>query len=366
MYPPISNRTSNAAVLAASLALGLTGCLNQETAIEKAPDKAYVFVVTSDYKTGSYSLVGLDSAFTRTNIDAISSDAAVRYLGGDDIFIINRKGRDNLQIVDKRNLKTVLPIALPPLSNPYDVEVRDGLIYVAMLAYDSILIFNQKDGTRAGGIDIHPYADNTGFAEAAALQFVDGTLYALLQNLDSSFQALPNPKLLKIDAKSKTIIKTLDLPLTNPLGITLDKSGGKLHIPCVGVYLESDFTTPVKDGGFVTVDLASFTASVTATETELGGNVGQALFHGGKLIFALGVKEAERLVAMTVPGNTLTDIVELGAWETGGMDLDTESNSLCLGDKKKGLRLFDLDTFKERDHTNIDLGLPPNGLAVIR
>ena len=370
MKPTNPIRTRSFPALCAALAFTLTGCLNQEDKIETAPDKTFVFAVTSDYKTGSYSLFGLDSAFTRTNVEAIHSDAAVRWHGGDDIIIINRLKRDNLQIVDKHNLKTVLPISLPALSNPYDVEVLDGKIYVAMLACDSILIFNQKDGTPAGAIDIHAYADADGFAEASALKFVDGTLYAILAILDAKafFAPLPNPKILKIDVKSGKVTKALDLPFTNPAGIAWDSAGGKLYIPCIGEYTESDFFTLKLDGGIATIDLAAFTASPLISEKDLGGNVGAASFHAGKLIFDLGSAGAEKITALTVATKAATTIVSLDAYASGGLAVDAQTNTLCVGDrgKGKGLRLFDLDTFKERAASNIDLGLPPTSLAIIR
>jgi DNA-binding beta-propeller fold protein YncE len=362
-------RTRFAPVLAAALALGLSGCLSEDELMEKAPDKAYVIATTSDYKTGNYSLFGLDSAFTRTNVDPIHSDATVRYHGGDDIIIINRLKRDNLQIVDKHNLKTVLPITLPALSNPYDAEVRDGKIYVAMIAYDSILVFNQKDGSRFGAISVHAYADADGFAEATALKFVGGALYAILGNLDTkTYTPLPRPKLLKIDVKALKVEKALDLPFSNPAGITWDKDGGKLYIPCVGEYTESDFFTPKLDGGIAVIDLAAFTASELIGEKDLGGNVGSALFHSGKLIFTLGVAGADKVTALTVAAKAVTTIATLGAFAGGGLALDAQTNTLCVGDrgKGKGLRLFDLDTFKERTASNIDLGLPPSSLAIIR
>lgn len=369
MNPSIRNRTRSVPALCAALALALTGCLTQETKNETAPDKAFVFAVTSDYKTGNYSLFGLDSSFTRTNVDAIHSDATVRWRGGDDIIIINRLKRDNLQIVDKHNLKTVLPIPLPALSNPYDVEVLDGKLYVAMLAYDSILVFSQKDGSRAGAISVHDFADADGFAEATALKFVDGALYAILANLDTkTFTPLPKPKLVKIDVKTLKVAKSLELPFANPLGIAYDSAGGKLYIPCVGEYTESDFTTPKLDGGIAAIDLAAFTASTLVEEKDLGGNVGSASFHAGRLIFGLGVKDAERITSLTVTTKAATTIASLDAYMGGGLAVDAQTNTLCVGDrgKGKGLRLFELDTFKERAASNIDLGLPPTGLAIIR
>ena len=101
-------------------------------------------------------------------------------------------------------------------------------------------------------------------------------------------------------------------------------------------------------------------------ETDLGGNVGAGIFHGGKLIFGLGAQGANKVTALSVASKGTETIVSLGPWDGGGLALDAATHTLCVGDRAKGLRLFDLDTFQERAVSNIDLGLPPTSLAVIR
>ncbi len=370
MNDSIRHFRARLAALAAST-LCFAGCMTDEKLTETAPDKGYVFAVTSDakYKEGNYSAVGLDSSFTRTNIDPIHPDAAVRFFGGDDIFVINRLGRDNLQIIDKQNLKTVMQVGFPKLSNPYDVAIKDGLIYVALFAKDSILIYDQKDGSEKGAIDVHAYADSDGFAEATALKFVGEDLYAILANLDSKAYYAPTAKstLVKIDVKAKKVAKALELSLGNPAGITYDETAGKLYIPCIGKYTESDFVTLVLDGGILSVDLATFAeGSMLATEKDLGGNVGKTLLYQGKLLFDLGVADGERILAYGISDKQITDIVKLNPYKGGGMAVDPGTRTLCIGDRMKGLRLFNLEDFKEKTASNIDLGLLPSDLAVIR
>lgn len=334
------------------------------------PDAAYVFAVSAseDYTTGAYSAYGLTSGTALPAIAANHPDAVVRFRGGSDIFVINRKGRDNLLVVDKNNLKVVLAVKFPSLSNPQDVETKDGMLYACFLAKDSILVYDQANGNPVGAIDIHAYADSDGHAEAGALRFVGDDLYVTVQNLDTKdpfYKPHDAPKLLKIDVRKRAVDKAITLPFPNPQGITYDEASGKLYVPCVGEYTDESYQ-PKLDGGIVVIDPAAGTATVLATEADLGGNVGQLWLNDGKLIFDLNMAKADRVEALSLSDKSVTPIVDLASYAGGGLAVDAGTNTLCVGDRKKGLRLFRLDTFQEKENTNIDLGLPPTDMVVIR
>lgn len=362
-----SHRARLALLAAVPFALG--ACLsNEEKEHPTLPDAAYVFAITSDYKVGAYAAYGLTSGTRLPDIESNHEDAAVRFHGGSDIFVINRLGRDNLQVVDRNNLKVVMAVKFPDASNPQDVEAKDGRLYVCFLAYDSILVYDQANGNRIGGIDIHAYADSDGFAEAAALRFAGDVLYAVVQNLDIHdplYKPHANPKLLKIDVAKHTVEKAITLPFSNPQGITYDPSTGKLYIPCVGEYTDEKYQ-PKLDGGIVAFDPALDSATILASEEDLGGNVGRMELNDGKLIFNLGMAAADRVEALSLSDKSAKTIVDLAPYAGGGIAVDAGTNTLCVGDRKKGLRLFHLDNFQEKDSTDIDLGLPPVDIAVIR
>lgn len=332
-----------------------------------------IFAITSDYKTGSYSVHGLDTNYTKKSIEPIHSDAALRYLGGDDIFIINKLGRDNLQVIDRHNLKTVLQIPLPPKSNPHDVALKDGLIYVAYYARAEIGIFRQSDGTAAGIIDISAYADTSdGLPETEALKFVNGELYALLQNLDTERGYAPlTAQLLKIDVAAKTVKQALALPFGNPSGMAWDAASGNLYVSCLGNYLTPDYSSIDTDGGIVAVNASTLGLKGTlASEADLGGNVNGGLIHDGKLILVVSAGTSDNVIAISLADGKPKEIVKLGGYSSGGLAVDAPSSSLYVGDRKKGgpgLRLFDLATWEEVSAPGFDLGgLPPKDLAVVR
>jgi hypothetical protein len=368
LQPGESRREKDSIRVADSLSARAADSVHVADSLKALP---LVFAVTSDYKTGSYSVHGLDSNYTKTTLDPIHSDAAVRYLGGDDIFIINKRGRDNLQLVDRHHLKTVLQIPLPPNSNPHDVALKDGLIYVAYYARAEIGIFRQSDGKAAGVIDISAYADTAdGLPETEALAFVNGDLYALLQNLDAKKGYAPlTAQLLKIDVAAKTVKKALALPFGNPSGMAWDAASGNLYVSCLWNYSNPDWSVKA-DGGIVAVNASTLELKDTlALETELGGNVNGGLIHDGKLILVVSAGMSDNVIAISLADGKTEEIVKLGGYASGGLALDAPSSTLFVGDRKggPGLRLFDLATWKEKSAPGIDLGaLPPNSLAVVR
>jgi hypothetical protein len=325
----------------------------------------YLFALTSDYKTGNYSIVGIDSSFSEKNIGPVHSDAVARYFGGSDIYIINRMGRDNMQVVDRGNLKTVLQYKFPPLSNPQDAAIQDGKVYVAFMGRDWIGIYGQENGDSLGAIDLHAYSDSAdSLPETFALRLAGGKLYALAQNLDMHQFGLPlTAHLIQIDTASRKAVKSLELPFGNPQGIAYDAEAGKFYIPCIGNY-------GAADGGIVSVDLEGFAVTDTvATEEALGGDLGSAHLYKGKLILGVGAADAQKVVAVDVADGKAEEIFRTDLYSLGGLAIDAKTATLYAGDRKKGeerLRIFDLDGYKEKSGSKVDLGMPPVDMVVIR
>lgn len=360
------------AIAAAACASVMSACLSagEDTPEPKPIERPYVFSTTSKYgNAGNYSAFGLEKADARIDISPINSDAAVRYPGGEDIYILNRSNRDNLQVIDSRNLKTVMQIPLPPNSNPYDVAVKDSLLYVALFGHDKILIYRQRDGVQEGEIDVSAFADSIdGLAETSELRFVGDDLYALTANLDMKSYGPPmTAHLLKIDPASRTVKQSLELPFGNPASLTYDAESGAFHIPCRRQYSNPDFSVKM-DGGIVSVDLAGFSVTDTLiTEESLGGNVNDAHLHEGRLFMSLGTSGKDRIIAISLADAAVEVVAELPAYSTGGMAIDAPSNTLVVGDRSGlSLRAFDLDSFAERSKVGEGMELPPTSLAIIR
>jgi hypothetical protein len=366
------------ASLTASSLIALSGCVLDNTSMKNpekilTPNMNMVLTINSDYKTGSYSAFGIDSTFILKDLAPIYSDAVVRYLGGDDIFILNRMGRDNLQMVNRYNLKTVQQVAFPALSNPQDIALKDSLIYVAFFGTAKIGIYRQSDGSAQGEIDLTNYADTADhLPETTKLQFIGNSLYALLANLNTKpANWVPlQAKLVKIDVVAKVVTNSINLPFGNPASLSHDPVSNKLYIPCRGILLDANYLA-VLDGGIVGVDLSKFALAETlATEVNLGGSLNSALYNQGHLLMDLsdsGAVPGESLISITISTGKAMVWGKLGAYEFGGMDIDTASNSLFVGDSKQGLRIFNLATGKENANSKQSLSsLPIRDLAVIR
>lgn len=355
----------------------LIGCLTNETIEDsqtipvKSTEKAFVLTVNSDYKTGSYSAFGIDSSYSNNTIGAITGDAAVRYLGGSDIYILNRaSGHENIQVLDRHSLNTILQIPLPALSNPYDIALKDSLLYVGFFgAYPKIGIYKQFDGTKMGDIDLSSYADTIDhFPEVTELRLVGNTLYVLIANENNKTYEFLQAKLARIDLATKKI-EVINLPIGNPLSLTYDSAENKMYIPLRGAYFKPGSYTDLElDGAIVSVNLAKFLVTDTViTEKALQGSLNNLLLNDGQLIMDLTTAAMEKLISIEATTTKVTDWASLDPYGFSGMDLDKKTNTLFIGDRTKGLRAFDLASRKENGTSNVSMGpLPISSLAVIR
>jgi hypothetical protein len=364
--------TLNLALLAGTLALA--GCLQDDAGDRPAPKgKEMIFTLNSDYKTGSYSTASLDGKEVQKDLEAVGSDAVVRYLGGKDIFILNRLGRDNAQVVDRENLKTVLQFSFPALSNPYDIVLEDSLLYVGFFGLAKVLVYHQGQGDLKDSLDLAPFADTVdGKPEVMDLEIDDGKLYVLVSNLDAKNRFSPlQARLVRFDLATKAA-EAIDLPYGQPSGFALDAVARKLYIPCRGVWFKPDYTLEL-DAGVVSVDLGSFEVTDTlATEASLGGTMGAPRFHDGKLYLDLTVEEGgatlDKIVAFAPSkGAPVTALATLEGYQYGGFAIDGDTGTLYVGDRKQGLRIIDLATGSEKPESKVSLGaLPINDLVLVK
>ena len=98
-----------------------------------SPPDNVAFVLTTDYTgSGSFSTVELDTLTVFRDIGAglVHTDAYCRYFG-DMIYVVNAKGRDNIQIIDPAdNFRTVREISMKEDAsndcNPHDIVLCGG------------------------------------------------------------------------------------------------------------------------------------------------------------------------------------------------------------------------------------------------
>ncbi len=319
-----------------------------------------VVATLSDYRTGSYSAISLDGRVIQNKIAPIHADAFVRYFGGDNFYIVNSYGRDNVQIVDKSTLKTVGQFALPSLSNPHDLLKHKNKLYAILFGLNSIRIHDALSGAYLDQIDISAYADTSdGIAEATTGLIEKNMLYVALARIDQNAGWIPLPTvLLRVNLENNSI-DTLSLPFTNPNRLILDGNGDLI--------VSANGNFGVEDGGLIRVDLNTFAVKDTLiTEADLGGDLTGALLADGKWILRISSFTADKVFQYDASNKNLQEIVSTSAYGFSGMTYDAEGKTLFLSDVARGLRLFSIPGLAEKQSSGISMGLPVRSMAVIR
>ena len=108
-----------------------------------------LFILTSDFATGSTAFLPGGASVASVNLLGIHSDAVGHYQDGR-IYIINRLGQDNILVLDPADLTNpVIQFSVDNGSNPQDIEIiSEGKAYVSRYASTDLLVLNPHDGTQ--------------------------------------------------------------------------------------------------------------------------------------------------------------------------------------------------------------------------
>jgi DNA-binding beta-propeller fold protein YncE len=263
--------TSRIAVALAALALALATPL-----VARA---ARAYVVESDFSSGSFSTVNTVTRALSCNAGSVHSDARVRWYNGQ-VFVINRFGADNIQVLDGVTSAFVRQFSVGNGSNPYDIAFASPTkAYVGRYASPDVWIVDPSTGAHTGTISLAPLADADGRPEPDRMIVVGPLLFISLQRVDQNGGFLPTDSSLVavVDTRTDALVdcdpaaagvQGILLPLLNPVTpFVFDQPRTRLYLGCVGFY-------NVNDGGIVAIDPATLTAAgVVATEEGLGGDV---------------------------------------------------------------------------------------------
>ena len=144
-----------------------------------------LFVITTDFSTGSTAFLAANAAEAEVNLLGIHSDAVGHYHDGR-VYIVNRLGQDNILVLDAMDLRTPLTqFSVGNGANPHDIEiVAPDKAYVTRYETASLLIVNPQDGAELGQIDLSAFADADGLPEVSQIVRVGDRLYLSCQRLD--------------------------------------------------------------------------------------------------------------------------------------------------------------------------------------
>lgn len=341
-----------------------------------AADQA--FVTTTDFVSGSSSVVLLDGLHTSTNdVASIHSDATVRYFDGL-FYVVNRFGADNIQILDPDNsFSTVNQYSVGAGSDPHDILVVDGTkAYVTRYNLRELLIVEPLSGAQLGAIDLGGFSDGDGIPEMDYMIRVGGHVFVSVQRLnrDNFFTPTDESYLVVIDVVTDTVVDVdpitpgivdpILLTGTNPFSEPiLDVWGGRILVSCVGFF-------GLLDGGVDEVDPYALVSNGFIFEEAVAGgdllDIELVAPDKGYAIIATPSFDTE-LISWEVPSGTpLTTLYSPGGYVLQDVEKAPFGDFALLSDRtpvNPGIRCYDTVSDVEITVNPVDVGLPPFDIA---
>ncbi len=342
-----------------------------------------VFAVSGDFSsgTGIASTINVTTRAVSTNVVAgvVSSDPVVRHFG-DQLIVVNRFGQDNVVVLNASDRSLVEQVSIGANSNPQDVAVANGKIYVATYAGDGVSIISANDlaGGVTGTIDLSASDPGDDDPNCASVVSSGGMIYVSCQLLDSSFVPREEGIIAVIDPSDDSVIATLTLTHENPFSFLVATPTASAFGGDVLVATTPDFAS-YTDGCIERITGGSAPALIgcLVTNATLGGYVSDLVIVGDQVAAAITTCQGGDCF-----GNPSTsDIAMID--EDGAVDskLMTASShptdiAVCPGTEEMivadtdyadspGVRIYSAAGV-EQTSAPLDVGLPPaftNGLV---
>ena len=243
----------------------------------------YAFITTTDYSSGCASVIWLDPDYTTDICVApVHSDAVAHWYGGL-VYVINRAGADNIQILDPEDdFSTLSQHSTGNGTNPKDIAfVSPSKAFVSTYDSNDLLIMNPSTGTHLGTIDLSQFADGDGLCEMDHMLMKDGILFVSIQRIDRNNYWMPigDSYIAVIDAAADTLIdvdpgtpgkQAIPLTASNPFtDLKFDHDGYTILVACAGLW-------GVADGGIEMIDPVSMSSQgFMITESSAGGDINE-------------------------------------------------------------------------------------------
>ena len=337
-----------------------------------AAAQSKAFVLTSDFSSGSLSTVNLNSRVVSQDVEPAGSDAVMRWYGGN-LYIVNRFGADNVQVVNGLTLDTSHQFSTGNGSNPQDIcFVSPTKAYVSRYERTELLIVDPSTGSSPGVISLAAFADADGLPEMARMVRVDRYLFVALQRLDRNafFSPTDSSLVAVIDTETDTLVdvdpvapgvQAILLTGKNPVTtFEFDRATSRLLIGCVGFF-------GVLDGGAEWIDPVNFASlGFAVTESVLGGDIGDIVWNGPARSYAI-VSDASfntLLVAWNTSGQNLGTLYAPGGFSLTDMALNDRGELYVCNNSllNPGLHVFAAASGAHLAGP-LDCGLPPSSVT---
>ncbi len=334
-------------------------------------------VTTTDYNSGSLSRLDLQTHVATRDHLTIHSDAVVRVYR-DEVYVINRRGQDNVIVLHSGDLKTpVTQYSTGNGSNPSDMAfVSEGKAYISRYGRTQLLIVNPVTGDSLGAVDLAGFADADGLPEMFQLALYGNRLFVACQRLDRDNDWVPTDAsaIAVVDVATDQVVDVdenaagvqgIAMAGKNPVGAA--QRGNKWILSHVNTF--ADLT----DGGIEVIDLANLRSEgIALGEMALGGNLSSLAMvsnsEGYVVVtdanFANMVKRfdlATRSVSPRLEGLSGGFVPGLGAFAGRLYVLDQGS---FTDPASAGVKIFDVHT-DQLVAGPISTGLPPSDIAFV-
>ncbi len=358
----------NRLVLASSVLLPLAACGDDPSGPDLTMSGAAV--VSGDFaSTGVISAIDVDSLEVAPNAVAgvAGSDPVIRRVG-DELFVVNRSGGDNVTVVDAETFAFVEQYAIGAGSNAQDIAVVGRKLYLPGLGTEGVVVVDRDDPENPTTIDLSALDTVDGMPDCVAAYAVGTKVYVACGLLDNFF-ASGNGQLAVIDTADDSVDTTLELPAPNPWN-WFSEVGGDLYLTIQPSFNATDAGCLAK----ITTG-STPTAACVVSSADLDGFSNRAFEVDGKLLSAV-TKFSEdfttsygKLVWIDVEAGTVSDALTPDTMIA--QDVAVCEGSVFMTDKAAGadgIRVFRLDgdSVTEATTAPLDIGLPPrfeNGIA---
>ena len=230
---------------------------------------------------------------TYRNLELLSADPVVRAFPGidpDHVWVVNRLGFDNIQVLDPyHNFTTSAQFSMGNGSNPQDILViSPDKAYVTRYEspYSDVLIVNPNNGKALGKIPLSPFASNPDhLPRPAAMLQVGNRAFIALQNLDATFNwgenQLESGRIVVVDVDTDQVVDAdtatpgmdpIILQTRNPQAMAYSQLQDLIYVASAGLFVQYH----PEWGGLEAVDpntLASAGVICHGTDPGINGNV---------------------------------------------------------------------------------------------
>lgn len=262
------------------------GCSDSDNQTNSTPAENTAFIVTTDFATGSFSTISLDSPrIISEGIGDICSDAVSRYWENS-IYVVGRYGCDSISVLNPTNNYSIqTQFSVGAGTNPQDIVVIDSMAYVSRFSSSDLLVINPSTGETIKTIDLSSLADDDGYPEMGLMYYIAdyNYLFVEIQRIDTTtWTSVPPSYLAVIDTVTDLLVDTISLQNINPVtDMKYDESKKMLYVGCTGSY-------GVLDGGIEEIDVENLVSNGNIiSESQLAGDVLDFEIFSDKIGYAL-------------------------------------------------------------------------------